>query len=168
MKKKLAICVLIVLCAALVIPAASGKGKVVKATGKNAAALMPAVDMFPASVYDNVYQIPDAKGKVNMIQPKGNVDVIIAVSACGLVPNSLYRVFFDGNGVTQDDVSTAGPWTEMGTFTTDDEGHGEWNYTAPGGTYEPGTYTKSVFINRTSPNATVLISENVVFEIAAD
>lgn len=162
MKKYLTICALTILAVAMIVPTVAGG--VTKSTGKDAAAMIPAVDMFPGSVYDNIYQIPGAKGKVNMIQPNGNVDVILAVSADGLLPNSRYNVWFDLNGVTQGDVGTAGPWVLMGDFWTDEYGHGEWNYTAPTGVFSPGTYTRSVFINIPGIG-TVLISYNVEFEI---
>lgn len=145
---------------------AHGQGPVTKSVGKDAAPMIPAVDMFPGSVYDNEWQIPGATGKVNMIQPNGNVDVILGISADGLAPNALYRAYFDTNGIGPGNVSTAGPWMLMGTFETDDEGHGEFNYTAPAGTLGAGSYNWSVFINRTLPlNATVLISYNVEFNI---
>ena len=144
---------------------AYASGPVTKSTGKDAAAMIPAVDMFPGSVYDNPYQIPGAKGKVNMIQPNGNVDVILGVSADGLAANSRYTVFFDLNGVTPGSVETAGPWLLMGDFWTDENGHGDWNYTASAGSFTVGEYTRSVFINRPDVNYTVLISYNVVFEI---
>ncbi|MBN2182985.1 MAG: hypothetical protein JW715_13830 [Sedimentisphaerales bacterium] len=165
MKKNLIFCAFAIMAVILIVTTATGK--VTKSTGKDATAIIPAVDMFPGSVYDNIYQIPGAKGKVNMIQPNGNVDVILAVSADGLSPNSPYNVWFDMDGVTPGAVGTAGPWSLMGNFLTDEYGHGEWNYTAPAGVYLPGTYTPSMFINIPGI-ATVLISYNVEFEIETE
>jgi len=166
MKRLITICAVTAFVLALIVPVYTTSGRVTKSTGKDAAALIPAVDMFPESVYDNIYQIPGAKGKVNMIQPNGNVDVILGVSADGLAPDSEYLVYFDINGVTQGDVSTAGPWQSQSYFWTDDNGHGEWNYTAPAGSLGAGSYTWSVWINQVGPPpATVLISYNVVFSI---
>jgi hypothetical protein len=127
--------------------------------------LIPAGDMFPGSVYDNEYQIPEAEGKVTVIQPTDN-DVTLTVSADGLALNSEYKVFFDTNGVTQDDVTTAGPWSFKGTFLTDGEGHGVWTYNSTG-SLGGGSYTWAVAINQTFPEtpATVLISYNIEFNI---
>ena len=164
--KKIAIIGIVALLLALAVPFYAAVAGVAKSTGKDAAALIPAVDMFPESDYDNDYQIPGAKGKVNMIQPSGNVDVILGVSADGLAPNSEYLVYFDTNGVTQGNVSTAGPWQPQSYFWTDENGHGEWNYTAPAGSLAAGSYIWSVWINQVGPPpATVLISYNVEFTI---
>jgi hypothetical protein len=129
------------------------------------AELIPAVDMFPGSVYDNIYQIPEAEGKVTVIQPTNN-NVTLTVSADGLAPISKYKVFFDTNGVTQDDVTTAGPWSFKDTFWTDGEGHGVWTYNSAG-SLGGGSYTWAVAINQTFPKtpATVLISYNIEFNI---
>ena len=166
--KKIAIIGIVALLLALAVPFYAAVGAVTKSTGKDAVALIPAVDMFPESEYDNIYQIPGAKGKVNMIQPNGNVDVILGVSADGLAPDSQYLVYFDINGVTQYDNSTIGPsWQPQSTFRTDNNGHGEWNYTAPAGSLGAGSYTWSVWINQMAPStpATVLISHNVGFAV---
>ena len=166
MKRLITICAVTAFVLALIVPVYTTSGRVTKSTGKDAAALIPAVDMFPDSIYDNAYQIPTATGKVNMIQPEGNVDVILGVSADGLDPNSQYLVYFDTNGVTQGDNGTIGPWQPQSTFRTDNNGHGEWNYTAPTGSLEAGSYTWSVWINQVVPTpATVLISYNVGFAI---
>ena len=169
MKKYLILVLIVLIIGTLVIGVqAVGKG-VTKSTGKDAAAMIPAVEMYPGSKYDNIYQIPGAKGKVNMIQPNGNVDVILGVSADGLIPDSRYKVWFDTNGVSQGEISTAGPWKLMGEFWTDEYGYGEWNYTAPAGSLEEGLHTLAVAINRTVPiEATVLISFNVEFVIVVE
>ena len=126
--------------------------------------LIPAGDMFPGSVYDNIYQIPGSEGKVIVIQPNDN-NVTLTVLVDGLEPNKLHKVSFDKSGIIPDVVSTAGPWETMGYFTTNGDGHGEWSYDSAG-TLGIGTYTWSVFINRQVPvNATVLISYNVEFKI---
>ena len=165
MKKYLILVLIVLIIGTLVIGAQAAVGKVTKSTGKDAAAMIPAVEMYPGTVYDNIYQIPEAKGKVNMIQPNGNVDVIFGVSADGLSPNSEYKVYFDKTGVTQYDVATAGSWILMGSFWTDDYGQGDWNYTAPAGDLVVGEYVWSVFINRVDVGLTVLISFNVEFVI---
>ncbi|MEA3375046.1 MAG: hypothetical protein U9R72_02440 [Chloroflexota bacterium] len=134
---------------------------VTKSTGKDAAPMYPAVDVYgEGSAYDNQYQIPGATGKVNMIQPNGNVDVILGVGMEGLFPNTQYKVFLDTDG-----HDNPGPWVAIGYFCTDDYGQGDFNYTLPAGELGEGNYTWSVFVNRTDINATILVSENVVFDI---
>lgn len=163
--------------ATLIVPVYTTAAKVTKSTGKDAAAMLPAVEMFPNSIYDNTSQIPGATGKVNMIQPNGNVDVILAVSADGLAPLTTYKVWFDTDGIVpgeegnpgpDDYPPSAGPWELKGSFTTDDYGYGEWNYTAPAGTHAVGTYSYSVFVNCPGTFPTVLVSYNVEFEIVSD
>jgi len=167
MKARVLWSMLVVVLVASATPVCTTVAKVPKATGKNAAIFWPAADAFPGTVYDNAYQIPGATGKVNMIQPKGNVDVIFAVSVDGLTPNSRYLPHLDYTGIKFGNIATAGPWVEFDEFWTDEHGHGEWNFIALGGTFPPGVYTYSIFINRTDANYTVLISENLAFEIAA-
>ena len=168
MKKYLILILIVLIIGTLVTGVQAAGGKVTKLTGKDAVAMITAVDMF-GDPYDQWWQISEAKGKVNMIQPNGNVDVILGVSADGLAPNSLYTVYFDTDGVTQGDYdNTAGPWVLMGEFWTDAYGHGDWNYTAPAGTYEDGAYKISVYINRTDVNNSILISYNIEFNIVPE
>lgn len=167
MKAQVLWSMLVIALATSATPVCTTMAKVTKATGKDAARLLPAAQVFPGTVYDNAYQIPGAKGKVNMIQPEGNVDVILAVSADGLSPNSRYIPHFDYTGIEAGNIATAGRWVEAGEFWTDASGHGEWNFTVPAGTFVPGLSTYSIFINRTDVNYTVLISDNVVFAIAS-
>lgn len=142
---------------------------VTKSTGKDAAEMIPAVSMYvdyynsqdwtTHSAYDNDYQILGASGKVNMIQPNGNVDVILGVGVDGLEPNTRYTVYFDLNG-----HPGPGPWTQEGEFYTDEYGQGEWNYTAPAESFDPGEYKYAVAVNNLS-GYTVLVSHNVEFVI---
>ena len=158
--KKYLILVLIVLIIGTLIIGVQAVGKVTKLTGKDAAEMLSAGDVY-GGIYINEWQVPEATGKVNMIQPNGNVDVILGVSVDGLTPFSLYIVYFDLDG------GSAGPrpFRQVGNFTTDEYGHGEWNYTAPAGSLDPGPYVWSVAINRTGPAATILVSEDICFEI---
>ena len=160
--KKYLILVLIVLIVGTLVIGVQAAGKVTKLTGKDALEMIPAVDMYPGSAYDNQYQIPGAKGKVNMIQPNGNVDVILGVSVDGLAADTEYIVYFDNDG------GGPGPWELMDYFTTDGSGHGDWNYTAPAGTYEVGSYKIAVYINRADVGYTVLISYDINFDIVSE
>lgn len=168
MKEQLRPIIFAVVLIALVVAVCTTAAKVTKSTGKDAPILSPAVNVFPRSAYDNAEQIPGAAGKINMIQPKGNVALIMVVSADGLAPTTQYRVIFDTDGITPGDVRTAGPWVPRGSFQTDENGHGEWKFFALRGTLDVGTYTYSVFINRTDVSRTVLISTNVEFVIAPE
>ena len=135
-----------------------------KQTGQAAPALIPALQMFPGSAYDNAFQIPGASGKVNWVQPKGNVDVNLGIGTDGLAPATQYTVYLDTDGIYPGMVSTAGPWTQIGTYVTDASGSGDFSYSVPGGTLAPGPYIWSVFINGPS-GYTVLISYNVTFTV---
>lgn len=129
------------------------------------ARMFPTFTIWPGTPYDDQYNDPDATGLVTVIQPNRRVDVVIGVVTRGLIPNTLYLVKFDtnGNGTTWD---SRGPWTpSMGTFTTDAEGRGTWTYAPPAGTYAPGVYTWSVFINLASAGRSILVSKDIVFEI---
>jgi len=144
-------------------------GTIAKATrpDKIVAQMFPTFTIWPGTPYDNEYNDPDATGTAKAIQPNRNIDVTIAVSTNGLIPNTQYLVKFDtnGNGANWDSL---GPWTpSMGDFITDATGRGTWSYTARAGTYAPGTYTWSVFINLATvyPPRSILVSENIVFTI---
>ena len=161
MKKYLILVLIVLIVGTLVIGVQAG-GKVTKLTGKDAAEMLSAGDVY-GGIYVNEWQGPEATGKANMIQPNGNVDVILGVSVDDLAPNSLYIVYFDTDG------GSAGPhpFTQVGSFTTDEFGHGEWNYTAPAGSLLAGSYIWSVAINRTDPAATILVSEDISFDIVS-
>ena len=164
MKKYLILILIVLVIVTLFVGVQVVSGKVTKLTGKDAVAMIPAADMSPR--YNLNIHFPEAKGKVNMIQPNGNVDVILGVSVDGLAANSRYIVYFDKTGITPGVDSTMGSWEEVGDFWTDDLGHGEWNYTAPAGLLDLGEHEWSVFINRIAAGQkTVLISYNVEFII---
>jgi len=160
MKKYLILVLIVLIIGTLVIGVQASK--VTKLTGKDAAEIKSAGEVY-GGIYDNEWQIPEAKGKVNMIQPNGNVDVILGVSVDGLALNSLYIVYFDLNGGS----NGPGPFLQVGNFTTDEYGHGEWNYTAPAGSLGAGSHVWSVAINRTGPAATILVSEDISFDIVS-
>jgi hypothetical protein len=161
MKKLFMICLCAIVLAVLVAPVYPTFGKVRKSTDKNAIRIISAVNMFPGSVYDNAFQVPGARGKVNMVQPKGKYAVIIKTIVKRLAPDSLYKVYFDNNGVVKGDVSTAGSWSLEGEFMTDEDGNGVWKCKIPAGKLAAGNYTKSIFINRADVSKTVLISGNI-------
>ena len=62
-------------------------------------------------------------------------------------------------------VATAGPCILIGTLTTDATGYAEWYYETPD--LAVGTYQWSVYINKIGykVNHTVLISDNLDFQI---
>jgi hypothetical protein len=161
MKKYLILVLIVLIVGTLVIGVQAASGKVTKLTGKDAVEIVPTRDVYPGYGNDD-NQLPEAKGKVNMIQPNGNVDVILGVSVDGLHANTEYIVYFDTTG-----NSDNGPWVLMGYFTTNEYGHGDWNYTAPAGTLDVRSHTWSVAINRMD-NETVLISNDLEFDIVAE
>jgi hypothetical protein len=129
----------------------------------HAAVVIPAVEMFPGSVYDNPYQIPAASGLVHWSQPTG-LDISLDLATTGLAPATVYTVYIDTNGVVQGNVATAGPWQTVGTYTTDATGRGSFSYSASG--LAPGVHTWSIWVNSPYP-ASVLVSYNVVFTVPA-
>lgn len=162
------------LMASVAVADGNGLGPVTKSTGKDAATFTSANQWWPNSAWDNPYSeaYADAIGKVNMIQPNGNVDVILAVSVDGLEPDRQYHVWIDTNGVEQNKLSTHGPFlgnSFVDTFYADEFGKGEWNRTTPAREFEAGEYTYSVYIVKHNipsvGNKTVLISENIEFAV---
>ena len=143
---------------------ASGEAKW---TSHEESALWPAGEHFRGTLYDNEVQLPAARGEINLVQPNGDADVMVAISADGLAPLAEYRVYFDTNGTSVNPPYGFGPWEPIGSFWADESGHGAFNYTAPAGTYPLGTYTWSVYINRADFGATILISDNLTFEISS-
>jgi hypothetical protein len=159
MKKRVLITLVVALALAATASAAwAGGGPVTKSTGKDAAAMIWEVETLYLG-YSTTGHIPGAKGKVNLIQPNGNVDVILGVGMDGLYANSLYTVYFDLDG-----CGYPGVWHLAGDFWTDGNGHGDWNYTAPAESLLPGDYTWSVLVNRDTSH-TVLASYNIEFTI---
>jgi hypothetical protein len=130
----------------LVIDGYSPRTYSVSVTGKN------------PSPYDNACQVLTATGKVNWIQPKGNVDINLGISTAGLAPLSQYTVYLDEGG-----------WPVIGTFTTDAYGNGSLGYSVPGGTLSLGTHTWRVYINGPAGSAcagyTVLVSAPIIFTV---
>ena len=110
------------------------------------------------SAYDNACQVLTATGKVNWVQPMGNVDINLGISTAGLAANAQYTVYLDEGG-----------FPVIGTFTTDAYGHGDFGYSVPGGTLSLGAHTWSVYINGPAATAcagyTVLVSQPFTFTI---
>jgi len=77
---------------------------------------------------------PDARGKINFVQPAGKVDFVEVVIVKGLEPNTAYTVW------STVAIKLGGSYLELFTFpagqiVTDAEGSGSWNYVAKGCTY---------------------------------
>ena len=153
-KKTLSIVLMVSLLLIMTTITAFANGKVIKSTGKDAPVFLQPCDVF-GGAYCNAYQIPTATGKVNVIQPNGDVDMVFGIAADGLLPNTQYRVIF----------GVYGSWTSIGYFFTDEYGSGSFNYTVPAGTYASGEYAFRVWLNRYDPNYTVLVSETITFVI---
>ncbi|MEA2026656.1 MAG: hypothetical protein U9O18_08185 [Chloroflexota bacterium] len=132
------------LVAAMAVPVVAGPDKVIKSTGKDAATMSAVKVQSWGGVYLNSCvenAIADGyKGKVNMIQPAGNVDIILGMSFGNLDLGS-YTVFIDRNG------GAPGPWTAEGTFVADEFGSGEFNYNLPAGSLAAGDYDWAIWVN---------------------
>ncbi len=132
-------------------------------------------DVFPSTKYVNSHTaeaaIMGAEGSFTVGQPTSLDWVGIWVAVGGLLPNATYRAYLDSTGVIVGDLSTAGPCTFKGTFTTDATGNGVFYYEVLD--LAPGTYAWSLYINKIAydrngklvVNNTVLISENLDFTI---
>ena len=126
--------------------------------------------VFPGTKYDNWFtqlaQVDGVSGDFQVNQAASNKRVVVQAWLYNLEPNTTYRVYLDGNGITPGTVSTAGTFVLMTTFTTDSTGYG---YVYSQSTdLLPGTYSWSLFINKVIPglfNYTVLISDNLDFTI---
>ncbi len=111
-----------------------------------------------SSAYDNACQVLTATGKVNWIQPNGNVDINLGIGTSGLAPLSQYTVYLYESD-----------WSVIGTYMTDAYGNGNFGYSVPGGTLATGSHTWSVWINGPAGSAcagyTVLVSYPFTFTI---
>jgi hypothetical protein len=122
-------------------------------TGRSAVQMVPYVNP--------PFTIATATGKVNVIQPNGDVDVILGMGMT-LLPSKQYDVYLDNNG------GSAGPFSLLGSFTTDLYGSGDFNYTVAGGGLSPGAYHWAIYVNDHVANATVLsTSTDITFTIPA-
>jgi hypothetical protein len=126
--------------------------------------MVPTFTVFPNAAYDDGFNDADATGEVQLAPPDRTLDVALKVSARGLVPDTQYVVKIDinGNGFSYD---SPGPWIEVGDFRTDSDGRGLWHFRPPAGTYAPGAYTWSVFINLAKAQRSILVSDNIPFQI---
>ena len=137
-----------------------------EATEAPALALASAGERFPGTAYDNQDQLPGARGELRVDHRAQEADIVLSLSADGLAPHADFIVYIDTNGTGEAAPYSFGPWITIGLFSTDDEGHGEFSYSAPASSYRPGPHTWAVYINRSDHGATVLISDNFTVEIA--
>ncbi len=167
---------LVVVLAAVAVPVcitvAAPKPKAVVDAG----VVAPAINVFPDTKYTNTHTQEaldmGATGSFIVEQAASAKFVVVQFSVAGLLPNATYRVYFDNNGITAGDVTTAGPCTLINTFTTDADGAADWYYET--GALSAGTYQWAVYINKIayypgttklSVNHTVLISDNLNFTV---
>jgi hypothetical protein len=166
--------ILIVLLAALAVPVctsfAAPKPKAILDLGPLATANV----VFPGTNYDNpvtqAAETDGATGDFTVNQAASNKRVVIQAWLYNLQPSTTYRVYLDTNGINESapsgDRSTAGPFSLLDTITTDADGYGYFYQQTLD--LAPGTYQWTLFINQIGYrfNYTVLISENLDFEIA--
>jgi hypothetical protein len=142
----------------------------------DAGIIVPALDVFPGTIYDNIYTqaafADGATGSFTVNQSSAEQFVVVQMSVDGLLPNTTYTVYLDTNGITVGDMGTLGPWVSTDVFTTDEYGSGDWYYQT--GTLSTGTYCWTLFINqitykpgttRIARNYTILISDNLDFNM---
>ena len=110
---------------------------------------------------------PDAAGDIVVTQPTNLKGVTIDLLVEGLIPNTLFTVYFQPDGIVAGDLSTVGTNVAVGAFMTDGSGNGHYVYDAAAGTLAVGDYTTALFINGSvAPyRRTLLISENIQFSI---
>jgi hypothetical protein len=144
MRRLLAFGLSLGLVAALAVPAIAASDKVIKSTGNDATTMSAEKVYSNEGAYLNTCVVnaiaAGYKGKVNMIQPAGNVDIILGMSFGNLDPGT-YTVYIDTNGLAP------GPWTPIGTFVADEFGAGEFNYTLAAGALADGKYVWGIWVN---------------------
>lgn len=157
MKKKVLITLLVfVLLALLVTPAFANK------PGAGKYRYYQTGDVLPVPPYGSI-DIPGSSGKLNVNQPKGDVELVLNTRFKGLKPNYLYRVYLMNltcPGAPGWSYSHRGCWTQVGSFTTDLDGHGSFHKKYRNGDLSPGTYNLSVWVNDGSAGRTILVSDN--------
>lgn len=119
-------------------------------------------DVQPAPPYGTI-DIPGSSGKLIVNQPEGEVSVVLTASFDGLLPMRAYTVHlmnYASPGAAGWTYTHRGPWTLMGSFTTDEFGHGEWHLNIRAGDMVVGTYNLSMWINDAGAGLTLLISDN--------
>lgn len=162
--------ILAVVIAALAVPVCTTSAAPKPKAILDAGALLTSNVVFPLTKYDNWFtqlaQVDGVSGDFQVDQAASNKRVAVQAWLYNLEPNTTYRVYLDDNGITAGDVSTAGPFALMTTFTTDSTGYGYLYSQSLDLT--PATYHWSLFINKVIPgqfNYTVLISDNLDFTI---
>jgi hypothetical protein len=146
--------------ALLVTPASAGGGRA--KAGANQYTFYHSGDVQPVPPYGSI-DIPGSSGKLIVNQPEGEVSVVFTAIFNGLKPNYVYTVHImnlHSPGAPGWTYSHRGPWTLVGTFTTDEYGHGDYHQNIGAGELAPGTYELSIWINDSVIGLTLLISDN--------
>jgi hypothetical protein len=124
--------------------------------------------MFPRSIYDNATTraVPRAFGQAR-VAPHNNGSITLSISASGLRRNTNYTVFIDGDGVTWNRPATANNFTQIRTIRTNSVGStGGWREIfIPRGTFGAGWHRWSVFLNDANAGRSVLVSDNLHFNL---
>jgi len=115
--------------------------------------------------------IPGSGGKVIYNQPNGKMAVLINSIVNGLKPNFTYKLYLRNYkkpgappwGATG---CSYGNWTYMGSFITDDKGHGDFQIKILKDEMPAGEYNFSVWINDVVAGRTLLVSDNFTVTIA--
>jgi hypothetical protein len=161
--------------AALMINVETSGAPVAKLTGNHALSFISANQWWPGTAWDNIYSEwhEQSVAKVNVIQPNGGIELILAVAADQLISNQQYDVWIDTDGVLQNDTSSHGPFltdTWVGSFSSDKFGSADWQIALQAGSLPIGIHVWSVYLVlpgfvRIGEDWTVLISENISFNV---
>jgi hypothetical protein len=162
MKKRVLIALgVLAILALLTAPAFAGEGGRARA-GANQYTFYHSGDVQPVPPYGSI-DIEGSSGKLIVNQPEGEVSVVFTANFNGLLPSHTYLVYIMNYGCPGAPGWTylhRGPWTLVGSFTTDEYGHGDYHQNIWAGDLEPGTYNLSIWINDAGYGKTLLISEN--------
>ena len=108
-----------------------------------------------------------AKGKLVLNTPEGDVSVVFTAIFDGLEPNNEYTVYLASSAWVEDGVWPGGEI--IGTFWTDEYGHGDFHYNIMAEDLDLGTHTMSVWVNDneiSDGNKTLFVSDN--FEVVIE
>ncbi len=115
--------------------------------------------------------IPGSGGKVIYNQPNGKSAVQINSIVNGLKPNFNYKLIIrnykmPGAPPRGETGCSYGNWTMWRTFTTDENGHGDFQIKIKKDEMPAGEYNLSIWINDSVAGKTLLVSDNFTITIA--
>lgn len=165
MKKLLlsALATLVVLLAAVATPASADHGAALRRASHAGSSLSATAVQAMGASYTNACVTQAVaegwKGRVNLTNPVGNPSVLMQLSLTKAAANATYTVWRDGDG-----LPGSGPWTQLGSLTTNGAGAGTWKSTIAETSLTPGTHTWAIGLNGPASCGTTLVTDhNLVF-----